>query len=60
SMNAVLNETADIGRIWQEHQEILERLLAGDEAGAERAARDHAERAGEVTAQSLEAIGNTP
>ncbi|GAB4231661.1 MAG: GntR family transcriptional regulator [Methyloligellaceae bacterium] len=60
SMNAVLNETADIGRIWREHQEILERILAGDEAGAEQAARDHAERAGEVTAQSLEAIGNTP
>jgi len=40
-------------RVWAEHAAILDRILAGDADGAERAARDHALRAGAETARRL-------
>ncbi|WP_152982790.1 FCD domain-containing protein, partial [Acidiphilium sp. JA12-A1] len=53
AMAAVL-ETEDYrARAWREHAEILARVRAGDEAGAEAAARDHARNAGETTARRL-------
>jgi len=54
TMGAVLAEMIDPDRIWREHREILDFILAGDAAAAETAARGHTERAGEATAQKLE------
>lgn len=56
TMGAVLNEMIDPDRIWREHKEILDFILAGDAKAAEEAARGHAERAGEATAQKLETM----
>ena len=53
SMGAVLGDPAERPRVWSEHREILDRVLAGDAAGAERAARRHTERAGTETSQRL-------
>lgn len=54
SMGAVLANAAIRSRIWREHREILELILAGDPAAAEAAARQHTWAAGEDTAASLE------
>jgi DNA-binding GntR family transcriptional regulator len=56
TMGAVLSEMIDPDRIWREHQEILDLILAGEAPDAEAAARSHAERAGEATAQKLESM----
>lgn len=55
SMAAVLREPAYALRVWRdEHAEILRRILAGDEDGAEKAARDHAATAAARTAEQLQ------
>jgi DNA-binding GntR family transcriptional regulator len=54
SMGAVLDDPEQRPLVWTEHREILHRILAGDPAGAERAARGHTERAGAETARRLE------
>jgi DNA-binding GntR family transcriptional regulator len=53
SMGIVLADPAIRRRIWTEHADILERVLAGDPRGAETAARHHTERAGEETGRTL-------
>jgi DNA-binding GntR family transcriptional regulator len=53
SMGAVLDDPEQRPRVWAEHQEILRLVLAGDAAGAERAARFHTDRAGAETARRL-------
>jgi DNA-binding GntR family transcriptional regulator len=53
SMGAVLDDPEQRPRVWAEHREILRLVLAGDAAGAERAARGHADRAGTETARRL-------
>lgn len=58
TMGAVLSEMMDPERIWREHRKILDLILAGDTRGAEMAAKDHAERAGEVTAKKLESMAS--
>jgi DNA-binding GntR family transcriptional regulator len=55
SMGAVLGDADWHARAWAEHALILERVLAGDADGAERAARSHAHRAGAETARTLAA-----
>jgi DNA-binding GntR family transcriptional regulator len=54
AMRAVLDDPGQRPRVWAEHREILRLVLAGDPAGAERAARAHADRAGAETARRLE------
>lgn len=58
TMGAVLSEMMDPDRIWREHRKILDLILAGDTRGAEIAAKDHAERSGEITAQKLERMAS--
>ena len=53
SMGAVLDDPEQRPLVWAEHQEILRLVLAGDVAGAERAARGHTDRAGGETARRL-------
>jgi len=53
SMGAVLDDPGQRPLVWAEHREILCRVLAGDPAGAERAARAHTDRAGGETARRL-------
>lgn len=53
SMGAVLDDPDQRPLVWAEHREILRLVLAGDAAGAERAARQHADRAGAETARRL-------
>lgn len=53
SMGAVLDDPEQRPLVWAEHQEILKLVLAGDAAGAERAARGHTDRAGAETARRL-------
>jgi DNA-binding GntR family transcriptional regulator len=53
SMGAVLGETMLQAAVWTEHDTILDRVLAGDADGAERAAREHALRSGVETARRL-------
>ena len=53
SMGAVLDDPEQRPLVWAEHQEILRLVLAGDAAGAERAARAHTDRAGAETARRL-------
>jgi DNA-binding GntR family transcriptional regulator len=53
SMGAVLDDPEQRPRVWTEHREILRLVLAGDPAGAERAARAHADRAGGEAARRL-------
>ena len=53
SMRAVLDDHEQRPRVWAEHREILCLVLDGDAAGAERAGRDHADRAGAETARRL-------
>ena len=53
SMGAVLDDPEQRPRVWAEHREILRLVLAGDAAGAERAARGHTDRAGAETARRL-------
>jgi DNA-binding GntR family transcriptional regulator len=53
SMGAVLDDPEQRPLVWAEHQEILRLVLAGDAAGAERAARGHTDRAGGETARRL-------
>ena len=53
SMGAVLDDLEQRPLVWAEHQEILSFVLAGDAAGAERAARGHTDRAGSETARRL-------
>ena len=54
SMGAVLDDPEQRPLVWTEHREILRCILAGDAAGAERAARGHTDRAGAETARRLE------
>lgn len=56
AMGAVLTDRTQRARVWREHAEILDFILAGDAAQAEAAARGHAERAGEATARKLESM----
>ncbi len=53
SMGAVLDDPEQRPQVWAEHREILRLVLAGDAAGAERAACGHALRAGAETARRL-------
>jgi DNA-binding GntR family transcriptional regulator len=53
SMGAVLDDPEQRPLVWAEHREILRCVLAGDAAGAERAARGHTDRAGAETARRL-------
>jgi DNA-binding GntR family transcriptional regulator len=53
SMGAVLDDPAQRPLVWAEHREILRCVLAGDDDGAERAARSHTDRAGAETARRL-------
>jgi DNA-binding GntR family transcriptional regulator len=53
SMGAVLDDPEQRPLAWAEHQEILRLVLAGDAAGAERAAGRHTDRAGAETARRL-------
>jgi DNA-binding FadR family transcriptional regulator len=53
SMRAVLDDPEQRPLVWAEHREILRCVLAGDAAGAERAARSHTDRAGTETARRL-------
>jgi DNA-binding GntR family transcriptional regulator len=54
SMAMVLRAPDYAARVWrQEHPAILDRILAGDPAGAETAARDHAATAARLTAEEL-------
>lgn len=53
SMGAVLDDRGQRPLVWSEHREILCCILAGDPAGAARAARGHTDRAGAETARRL-------
>src|SRR5215471_10386363 len=53
SMGAVLDDPLQRPLVWAEHREILSLVLAGDAAGAERAARGHTDRAGAETGRRL-------
>src|SRR5438132_14211559 len=53
SMGAVLDDPEQRPLVWSEHREILRLVLAGDAAGAERAAQGHTDRAGGETARRL-------
>jgi DNA-binding GntR family transcriptional regulator len=53
SMGAVLDDPEQRPLVWREHQEIMRLVLAGDAAGAERAAQRHTDRAGAETARRL-------
>jgi DNA-binding GntR family transcriptional regulator len=54
SMGQVLASEGVRARIWREHAEILESILAGEPRRAEQLARTHTARAGEETARRLE------
>lgn len=56
SMGIVLAHPAMRRRVWAEHADILERVLAGDALAAESAARRHTERAGEETGRTLQEL----
>lgn len=56
SMATVLATPGYRERAWAEHAEIMAHVLAGDEAGAEKAARDHALNAGVTTEQRLRVL----
>lgn len=58
SMGAVLEEDAIRRRVWSEHADILDFILAGEPAAAETAAREHTVRAGEETARRLKAMSS--
>jgi DNA-binding GntR family transcriptional regulator len=53
SMGAVLDDAEQRPLVWAEHREILRLVLAGDAAGAERAACHHTDRAGAETARRI-------
>jgi transposase len=53
SMGAVLDDSEQRPLVWAEHREILRRVLAGDAAGAECAARHHTDRAGVETPRRI-------
>jgi DNA-binding GntR family transcriptional regulator len=53
AMAAVLTNADYRTRAWNEHRAIADRVLAGDAAGAEAAARDHALTAGITTEERL-------
>ena len=53
SMGAVLGEAPLQTTVWSEHEAILARVLAGDAAAAEHAAREHSLRSGVETARRL-------
>jgi DNA-binding GntR family transcriptional regulator len=53
SMGAVLDDPEQRPLVWTEHREILRCILAGDQSGAEAAARGHTDRAGAETARRL-------
>jgi DNA-binding GntR family transcriptional regulator len=55
SMAMVLRAPDYAARVWRrEHPAILDRIVAGDPAGAEAAARDHAATAAALTAEELQ------
>jgi DNA-binding GntR family transcriptional regulator len=53
SMGVVLDDPEARPLVWAEHGEILRHVLAGDAAGAARAASRHTDRAGAETARRL-------
>jgi DNA-binding GntR family transcriptional regulator len=53
SMGVVLGDAATRPQVWADHALIAERVLAGDAAGAETAARGHTDRSGEATQRHL-------
>ena len=53
SMAVVLEADGERQRIWREHREIAEAVLAGDAQAAEDCARRHTRRAGESTARRV-------
>jgi DNA-binding GntR family transcriptional regulator len=53
SMGVVLDDPEQRPLVWAEHEQILRLVLAGDAAGAERAAQRHTDRAGAETARRI-------
>ena len=59
SMGVVLADTDIRERVWAEHAAILDEIVAGRPAAAERAAqRARVERAGEETARRIEQLAS--
>lgn len=56
AMACVLSTPRYPATVWEEHQEITERILAGDPDGAEHAARSHALAAGQTIEERLRAL----
>ncbi|HUS95643.1 MAG TPA: FCD domain-containing protein, partial [Hyphomicrobiaceae bacterium] len=56
SMGVVLQSLGTRARVWQEHAEIADAVLAGDRQRAGKCAREHTRHAGEDTARSIENI----
>jgi DNA-binding GntR family transcriptional regulator len=56
SMGVVLADPDMRERVWVEHAAILEEVVAGRPAAAERAAQQHMSRAGEETARRIEQL----
>jgi DNA-binding GntR family transcriptional regulator len=56
SMSLVLSASDMRKRVWREHAQILDAILAGNAADAQSLARIHTNRAGEETARRLEAL----
>lgn len=54
SMGVVLADPEIRRRVWSEHADIVERVLAGGPHGAEAIARSHTERAGKETGRKLQ------
>jgi DNA-binding GntR family transcriptional regulator len=59
SMGAVLDDPEQRPLVWSEHSEILRCVLAGDTAGAERAASRHTDRAGAEAARRIAGLAET-
>jgi len=57
AMGQVLQKPAHRQEVWNEHEEILEAVVAGDPAEASRRATRHATRAGKDVASSLAPAG---
>jgi DNA-binding GntR family transcriptional regulator len=58
SMGAALDDETVRRRVWDEHAEILDKILKGEPLPAQEAARRHTERAGKETARRLEHVAS--
>ncbi|HMN80692.1 MAG TPA: GntR family transcriptional regulator [Burkholderiaceae bacterium] len=59
-MAAYLSRPSSVRNVWNEHDAILQAIVAGDAAAAERLSREHCEQSGRMLQQAVRSAADAP